>query len=307
MTTAASPMPFPELSTRPPRDRTLWVGALTIVGILATLFLLFTLTSPAMLRGRYNINGMIADAKGIRRGDPVQMRGVNIGRIKGFKITRGGVDMELEIEGQYKIPADSKFVVNMSSVLGDMAAEIQPGSSTKQLRGGDRIQGVTAPSVVSKAGEIADQASETLGRVQNLLSDQTVDNVESSTANLSQVLADLDSLVSQERAQVASLTQSLNRTAGGLEKAATGPELERSMKRLDALTEQLEGTSRSAAQVVGRINRGEGVLGKLSRDDRLYTNADQAAVNLSQAASELSKLVADIRKDPKRYLTVKIF
>ena len=215
--------------------------------------------------------------------------------------------MELEIEGQYKIPADSHFIVNVSSVLGDMAAEIEPGTSPKQLHSGDRIEGVTAPSVVTKAGEIADQASETLGRVQNLLSDQTVDNVESSTANLSQVLEDLDSLVSEERAQVTSLTQSLNRTAGGLEKAASGPELQRSIKQLDALTAQLERTSRAADQVVGRINRGEGVLGKLSRDDGLYTNTNQAAVNLSQAASELSKLVADIRKDPKRYLTVKIF
>ena len=64
----------------------LWVGVLAILGVLSTLLLLFTLTSPAMLRGRYSINGMIADAEGIRRGDPVQMRGVNIGRIKGFKI-----------------------------------------------------------------------------------------------------------------------------------------------------------------------------------------------------------------------------
>ena len=313
MTTATSPMTMPELSTRPPRDRTLWVGALTIIGVLATLVLLFSLTSPSMLRGRYSINGMIADAKGIRRGDPVQMRGVNIGRIKGFKIAQGGVDMELEIDGQYKIPSDSHFVVNVSSVIVDMAAEIQPGTSTKTLHSGDRISGVAQPSVLAKAGDIADQASKTLGRVQSLLSDQTVDNVQSSTENLSQVLSDLDTLVTQERQQISSLTSSLNRSAGGLEKA-TGPELQQSMQQLNALTAQLESTSetlartsKSAEQVVGRINRGEGVLGKLSRDDGLYTNANQAAANLSQAAADLSKLVADIRKDPKRYLTVKVF
>ncbi len=51
---------------------------------------------------------------------------------------------------------------------------------------------------------------------------------------------------------------------------------------------------------MGRIDRGEGTLGKLTRDDKLYNNLNEAAVNFS-------KLTEDIRKQPKRYLKLSFF
>ena len=38
----------------------------------------------------------VTDAGGLRRGDPVQMRGVNIGRVVGFDMAPNGVEIRLE-------------------------------------------------------------------------------------------------------------------------------------------------------------------------------------------------------------------
>src|SRR3972149_4048993 len=72
-----------------------------------------------------------------RRGDPGQMRGVNIGRVLRFQIGKeGSVAVQLEIEGEYGVPADSHVELKSSGILGGMVAEVVPGTSDRRLRTG---------------------------------------------------------------------------------------------------------------------------------------------------------------------------
>ena len=91
------PLPPPP----PPRGkhREVWVGLFVIGGLIAIVTTLAVMTDAALFRGRYILTSTVPNASGIRKGDPVQMRGVNIGRILGFKIDGQGVEMRLEIEG----------------------------------------------------------------------------------------------------------------------------------------------------------------------------------------------------------------
>jgi phospholipid/cholesterol/gamma-HCH transport system substrate-binding protein len=98
------------------------------------LITLFTLTDAATFRGRYVVTTVVPDAGGIRRGDPVQMRGVNIGRVQAFHISEAGVAVRFEIEGEYKIPKDSKVELKSFSLLSGLAAIVIPGSSTTPAR-----------------------------------------------------------------------------------------------------------------------------------------------------------------------------
>ena len=63
-------------------------------------------------------------------------------------------------------------------------------------------------------------------------------------------------------------------------------------KRLDEVTNRLDG-------IVKGLNSGQGTAGQLLQDKQLYEN-------MNQAASELRGLIEDIRKDPKKYLNVKV-
>jgi phospholipid/cholesterol/gamma-HCH transport system substrate-binding protein len=51
------------------------------------------------------------------------------------------------------------------------------------------------------------------------------------------------------------------------------------------------------ASLVEQIEQGKGTMGKLLKDPGLYNNLDQST-------AEISKLLYDIRKDPKKYLTI---
>jgi hypothetical protein len=98
----------PELKAALPRDkaaREVRVGVFVVVGMLAVVASLFLLTDPASLRGRYLLITAVPDAGGVRRGDPILMKGVNIGRVSGFEMTEYElVTITMEIEGQWEIP-----------------------------------------------------------------------------------------------------------------------------------------------------------------------------------------------------------
>jgi phospholipid/cholesterol/gamma-HCH transport system substrate-binding protein len=58
---------------------------------------------------------------------------------------------------------------------------------------------------------------------------------------------------------------------------------------------------------MARIEKGEGSLGKLTKDDELYDNMSRAALNVSQATENINKLTEEIRRNPKKYLKVSVF
>ncbi len=63
-------------------------------------------------------------------------------------------------------------------------------------------------------------------------------------------------------------------------------------KRLDSVTSRLD-------DLVNRVEQGEGTAGQLLKDKQLYEN-------MNKTVTEMQALLADIRRDPKKYLNVKV-
>ncbi len=97
-------------------------------------------------------------------------------------------------------------------------------------------------------------------------------------------------------ADLKSLTANLSEVAGKLQRG------EGSAGKLlhdDALFRRLDSVSNRLDNLIGRMESGEGSAGRLIRDPDFYNN-------MNGAAEDLRKLIADIRKDPQRYLRVKV-
>ena len=321
--TDSDPSP-PEEGSGPPSkggNQTLWVGVFLILGLVAGLAALFILTDAAIFRGRYIVTTHVPNAGGIRRGDPVQMLGVNIGRVQRFKIDSTGVAIRLELEGEYDVPSDSHVLLKSSGLLGGMVADIVPGESKTRVGNGATLPGQSEEAMTDTANRVAIQVEAVLGRVQRLMSDSNIDSIGKTTGNLEagsgqmrKLLADVNVAVNDQRRELSTLSASLQRSAAGFEKVATGPEIQNSLKQVDAATARmdavmtsLEKTSTAVEAVMARLDRGEGTIGKLMRDEEVYRNMNAAMLNMNKATVNINKLSEEVRRDPKKYLKLSVF
>jgi phospholipid/cholesterol/gamma-HCH transport system substrate-binding protein len=283
------------------------VGIFVLVGVVAVLAVLFLMTDPATFRGRYLVLTEVPDAGGIRRGDPVLMRGVSIGRVHDFALSDDGVVITLEVEGEWDIPADSRTVLGGVDFLGGRPVNVVPGLSTEPLAAGAFMPGSTEEGVMDMAGSIGEEARATMGRVRSLLADTTIAGVQGSVRELEDLLNSLSAMTDEQSARLSELSESLVRSAGQVEELTASEELPRTLARMDSTFAELRVTSArlsraSAAlgSVLGRIERGEGTLGRLTTDESLY-------MRLDSTLTEIANLARDLRENPSRYINVSIF
>lgn len=303
-----------ELAGAIPRDtgaRHIRVGLFVVLGLVSFLAVLFLMTDPAGFRSRYMLVTELDDAGGVRRGDPVQMRGVIIGRVKGFEMTSDErVAITLELYNEWRVPQGSVATLAGAGIFGGRTVEVVPGNGRTMLSQWDTIPGEDGGSgIFETVDRLGGEAEILMARLQLLLDTATLQSVKGSTQAIEALAGELRAVVADQRDEMARLTSSLARAAEGLEvtTAGVGPEVVSAAARADSLLAQMETTTArldavllSLDTVMGRMARGEGTLGRLSQDEALFDNANAAMVSLNE-------LLTDLRENPGRYLKITIF
>jgi phospholipid/cholesterol/gamma-HCH transport system substrate-binding protein len=287
--------------------REIRIGVFVLLGAFTILFVLFLLTDPATFRGRYMIVTEVSDAGGTRKGDPVQMRGVNIGRVHEFDMAGPGVRIVLEVDGRWDIPEDSRIRLAGLDLMGGRTVEVIPGVSPRSVSPGATLSGESAAGVLDVADDVGRDVQLAIVQVRELLNDSAIASVHGSATHLEEVLSSLTQIVEEQRDDIAVLSASLNRSASRAESLLSREELDRSIVQLDSTLAEMRIAGSNLARatnslevVMGRIERGEGTLGRLSVDDSLYTE-------LTGTLEQLSALAQDLRENPQRYVRLSIF
>ena len=203
---------------------------------------------------------------------------------------------------------------------------------------GDTLAGAMLPDIAqltSVAGRISGDVAKVAERVQVAFDDKAARELRESIRNFAQLSSDLartvtaqsknlDRMSSDVQAGLKTINEAaanLNQFSNRVDSATSRGELQaivnnsqHAARELVATTSRLreiaDGLNRSesrlasavarADSVFAKVNSGEGSLGLLVNDARLYRNTDSLV-------SELRALVVDLKKNPKRYLSVKVF
>jgi phospholipid/cholesterol/gamma-HCH transport system substrate-binding protein len=201
-----------------------------------------------------------------------------------------------------------------------------------------KLPGATLPGIgklTAVAGQIAGDVASVAGRVELAFDDAAARKLRGSIRNVSDLsttladvvrdhASDLDTLSHQLRAVIASLdrtARTVSLTAERIDSAATSPqargmvedlsvgafELRRAATQVRDLSERiaetqgrLDGFLARGDSVLAKINAGKGSMGLLINDPSLHRQMDSLLV-------ELRALVADVKANPKKYVSVKLF
>lgn len=295
------------------RGREARVGLFVLLGGIAVLATLYMLTDPATFRGRYMVTTSVESAMGLRNGDPVQMRGVNIGRVNQFDLTQSTseVFLVLEIEGEWAIPEGSRTRLVSTGLLGGRTVEVVPGTGPP-IAPLSYLPGSVVKGLLDDTESLGEKGELVLDRVGALLSDSTITSLGASIQDLQALLSELSDVTRSESGTIKDMIASLNRAAQGLESMTadgprTGAELASAVTYADSLLQHMNQASVRLDQAAGslevimaRMERGEGTLGQLSTNDSLYHT-------LTATVESVRLLMVDLRENPGRYINLSIF
>src|SRR5208337_1498931 len=254
------------------------------------------------------IRAEIKDVKGLRRGAPVWVSGIEIGSVKHISLdSQYGtvVTMSIIESALPYIRNDSYANVITQGLLGDKyielnggtfeAGQIKPGSIIKgaaQLEVKDLVEAssksmVKVTDFVNKVDMILEHFGKSEGTVSKLLNDPSLyNNLKESSALLQAFMKDLSGSEGSVKMFIKdpSVYNNMLAASSSLEKFSKGiNEGDGTLKRLAGspeLYDNLNSASRKLDSILSEINSGKGAAGVLVRDKELPADIKEAVAGL---------------------------
>ncbi|MFE9784417.1 MCE family protein [Nocardia salmonicida] len=132
---------------------------------------------PAMFGiGRYTVVVQLAATGGLYPTANVSYRGTNIGKVEAVRLTPAGVEADLSINSDYKVPSDSIAWVRSVSAIGEQYVDLVPevGANSGDLRDGSVIP-VQRTRLPQDVGALLDQSDKLLSTVADTRLRQVID------------------------------------------------------------------------------------------------------------------------------------
>ncbi|MBI3818349.1 MAG: MCE family protein [Planctomycetes bacterium] len=294
-------------SLRPVRDTVLglFFFGVIILLILATVFLserVYGATSPVYV--------LFDQAIGLRKGDPVQISGVNLGYVKSIELLTG--DKIVTVPGnagisprQYHVKVrcelrekeietilffdDNKTVIEYASVLGGRVVSIDPGRvgtgklipKDVVLFGQVRRDPLAALSDLIEDNKIT--VKEAIEEIRNTFRDARTGNGLLAKVINDKAFADkFEKIVSD----IERTTDSLAQARGALGKAISDPQV----------AAQFERIMNNITSVTDKINGSEGVIGKLINDKTWSDRVDKITQDIVNLTTKLNSTNGSLGK-----------
>jgi len=154
------------------------VGLFVFLGMVVLAWFVLLIGDFKLMRSGYRINVTFSFANGIKVGAPVRIAGVDRGEVKEIALSHDAenrplITISAWIDGETKVPSDSRAWVNTLGLLGEKYLEIIPGEAyDKPLPEEGYLKGedpTSVQEVTDLTKDIALQAKDTLGSIQDVL------------------------------------------------------------------------------------------------------------------------------------------
>ena len=301
----------------------------TKVGILAALAITLLILGFNFLKGKNllerknTIYAVFPRVDALSPSDPIKINGLQVGLVSDLEEkdeNLSGVVVALNITKKINIPENS-YAMIMSSPLGSSTLNIVLGTSEKYIQEGDTLvtrasggimedlKGTLSPTVDKVNGTLKslDSLVEQVGVV---LDPKTKVNLQNVIANLATASSSLTTLLNAQNGALAASLNNMSAFTGNLKK--NNDSINRIIRNVDVMTQKfasldLEATLTKLQAAVdnlnvtlNKVNKGDGTLGLLMNDPKLYNN-------LNSTTNSLNILLQDVRLHPKRYVNVSVF
>jgi len=243
------------------------VGLVVTAAVVVTILGSLWLARGGLSKG-YPLYAKFPWGAGLKQGQPVLLVGVTVGYLDNVDLHQDGILVStLRIQKHYQVPITSKATVIPNGIFGDMAVAIATALEREMVG----------------TGGIRDLRN-TIGSTNRLVND-------------------FSAIANEQSRQLTATMQSVRRATTAIDPAkidSTLANFRTTSANLAQLSAQVKETSQKLDAVLAKVDSGPGSAARLLNDPGAYND-------VRGLLQRMDSLLADIKKNPKRYINVKIF
>jgi phospholipid/cholesterol/gamma-HCH transport system substrate-binding protein len=121
------------------------VGVFVLVGILCLGYLSIKLGKLEVIGGhQYDVQAEFSSVTGLKPGAPVEIAGVEVGRVKHIALKDDQAQVTLAIQDGVKLYTDTFATLKTRGIIGEKFIALSPGGGGEVLKPGDKIRDTEA-------------------------------------------------------------------------------------------------------------------------------------------------------------------
>ncbi|MCM1006300.1 MAG: MlaD family protein [Prevotella sp.] len=268
---------------------------------------------------------------GLETAASVTIDGYKVGQVRDIEFDYdkpGKIKVTLALNENLHVPEDSRALIE-SSLLGGPSIVLKLGQSKNMIPVGGTIKsGVNAGLMSTVSDEIMPKVTEILPTLDSLMTNlnstaqnintlsghpallTSVDRLDEITANVAglsnELRRDLNGVFATNvpalMRNATSVTMNLDSMSRNLAKLSYNLKnipVDATMEDLNVIMGNLKGLSANLETLSSNLNNPNGTVGKMLNDPTIYNR-------LSQVTADIDSLIVDIKRNPKRYISIKL-
>ena len=308
------------------------VGITVFIGLILLLVVVFLLGERGgMFEEYYELKARFPKVNGLVIGSPVWLSGVDVGYVSDIrfpeKLNSKELVVVMKIKKKYQkyIRSDSKAFIETKGLLGNKIITIYIGSSHGIiLKNGDFIPSVPPLDIT----EFVSGATASLRNLQKVIEDlKNIGNaISEGEGSIGLLIKDKNlytQLVGITR-ELKNFADKLNNKNSTLGQIINNRELYDNVNQVvvdmrngkgvipqllhnPAPFDKINSILAKLDKIVDKINKGNGVAGKMVNDERAYQELLDTLRETQTTLKEVQRLIKDIKSNPQKYFRIKVF
>lgn len=284
------------------------IGIVSIISLALLYFGINYLKGINLFQPSNHYEVIFNNVKGVTISSPVYVEGFKVGLVRDIRYdyeAMNKITVDISLEDKMRINKGS-YITIVNSFLGGAELHIHLNKYVEDyFKPGDQIEGRMTEEMMQSVQEkilpsvevMLPKIDSILGGIQTLINHpallQSLNHVENTTANLESSTRELNRLLAND---VPEIVEGLKTITSNFSDVST------ELKTLDLQTtvESINSTLANLKVTTEKFNSTDNSIGLLLNDRALYDN-------LNGTAENASKLLLDLRENPKRYVHFSVF
>jgi phospholipid/cholesterol/gamma-HCH transport system substrate-binding protein len=308
------------------------VGLLVIVTLAASIAIYRFVDESAGGDDDYHVYAIFDDVQGLVPKSRVLIAGIPVGTIESIKLQGERARVDLRVSHEVKLYANGMIGQRAASLLGESLLVIRPGGPpAPEIPDGGRIPSEPKPTktddVIQTVGQIAESVKKVTTQLERTFgTDEAGRQMASALKNLTEALEGVNRTIAANEAVVGRTLQNveaitsdaqpkIERILSNVESVTrevnsivgrNGEDVGRGLSRVDDTIESIERSAKDLEQVMKDIHqvtertaKGEGTLGRITKDEHLINEVEGVAEGVNDLVAPIARLqtIVELRSE----------